>query len=49
MVVIVRAFPDAGRSQHINAEYGHDGISQLRFVQDGVVLVIVVDHKHAYQ
>ena len=48
MVVVVRAFPDAARRQRENADEAHEKVGQKGVVQDGVVLVVVKDHKRTH-
>lgn len=43
MVIIMRAFPDAGRCEDIPAEDGHQDLREPAVVQDAMMLVVVID------
>jgi len=47
MVIIVRTLPDTVGSQRVHAENFEDNRRQRGFMQDGMMLVIVVNHEHA--
>ena len=47
VMVVVGTLPDAVRGQRVNAENLKDQRCRFRLIQDGMVLMIVVDHKHA--
>lgn len=49
MVIIVRAFPDAGRGKNEQPEQGEKDVCRNGFVENGVVLVVVVDDEHPHQ
>ena len=46
VVVVVAPFPDAGRCQNVEPKKRHERIGDLRFLQDGLVLMIVIDDEH---
>ena len=48
MMMIVGTLPDTGGGQHINAEARHDQVGQPRPVQDGMMLMIMIDNEHAH-
>ena len=48
VMVIVRPLPDTGRRQDINAKYRHDRMGNRAVSQNGMMLVIVIDHEHPH-
>jgi hypothetical protein len=49
VVKIVRAFPYAGRCQNVAAKYYHQVFSRLRLAENGMMLMVVVNHKHTHK
>ena len=47
MVIVMRTFPDTVGRQRIHAKNLKDDGGGRRFVEDGMMLVIMVDHEHA--
>jgi hypothetical protein len=47
VVMIVRTLPDAAGAQSKNAENPHVDAGQTRIRQDGMVLLVVVDHEQS--
>ena len=47
MVVVVRALPDAVRRKRIHAENFKNDSGSRRFMQDGMMLMIVINNEHA--
>ena len=47
VMVIVRAFPDARRCEHVQSEGRKNDPCREGFIQDRMMRIIVVDHEHA--
>ena len=45
----MRAFPDAGRGKDVKPEQGEHDVCRNGFLENGIVLVVVVDDEHPHK